>query len=181
MRPVRILFLIGLAGLFGLSACSRGEKQPELMNIRNTDRTPDEFTVLPGKPIALPEDLAALPTPTPGGTNRTDPTPEADAIAALGGDGTRATRDGGLSRSDGGLVNYAGRFGVSGGIREQLAAEDVEYRRRNDGRLLERIFNVNVYHQAYRPQALDQHAELERWRRAGAKTPAAPPEELEEN
>ncbi|WP_095587476.1 DUF3035 domain-containing protein [Actibacterium ureilyticum] len=180
MRPVRILFLIGLAGLVGLSACSRGDKQPELMNIRKTDRTPDEFAILPGKPLTLPQDMAALPDPTPGGANRTDPTPEADAIAALGGNGAQTVRDGGVARSDASLVNHTGRFGVSGTIRQQVAAEDLEYRRENDGRLLERVFNVNVYHKAYREQALDQHAELERWRRAGAKTPAAPPETLPE-
>ncbi|HHX88462.1 MAG TPA: DUF3035 domain-containing protein, partial [Paracoccus sp.] len=28
---------------------------------------------------------------------------------------------------------------------------------------------------AYRDQALDREAELERWRRAGARTPSAPP------
>ena len=32
-----------------------------------------------------PEDLAALPEPTPGGVNLTDHNPQADAVAALGG------------------------------------------------------------------------------------------------
>jgi hypothetical protein len=40
---------------------------------------------------------------------------------------------------------------------------------------LERLFNVNVYYKAYRPMSLDQQAELWRWRRAGARTPSAPP------
>jgi hypothetical protein len=75
------------------------------------------------------------------------------------------------------LVSAATRYGVSPQIRQQLAREDLEYRRRNDGRLLERIFDVNVYHRAYRRQALDQQRELERFRRAGARTVAAPPEE----
>ena len=70
---------------------------------------------------------------------------------------------------------YASRNGRSGNIREVLAAADLEYRRRNNGRPLERLFNVNVYFDAYAPLELDQHAELLRWRRLGARTPSAPP------
>jgi hypothetical protein len=46
----------------------------------------------------------------------------------------------------------------------------------NDGRLLERLFNVNVYFKAYRSQELDQYLELQRLRRLGIRTPAAPPD-----
>jgi hypothetical protein len=73
------------------------------------------------------------------------------------------------------LVSYSTRFGVSGDIRPVLAAEDEEFRRRNDGRILERVFGTNVYFEAYRRQALDRYAELERLRRMGVRTPAAPP------
>ena len=66
------------------------------------------------------------------------------------------------------------------GIRETLAAEDLEFRRKNDGRILEKIFNVNVYFKAYKKMWLDQHAELARWRKAGAKTPSAPPPKKDE-
>ena len=48
-----------------------------------------------------------------------------------------------------------------------LATEDLEFRRKNDGRLLEKLFSVNVYFKAYAKMALDQYAELERWRRKG--------------
>lgn len=65
------------------------------------------------------------------------------------------------------------------GIRGTLAAEDLEFRRKNDGRLLERVFNVNVYFDAYEPMSLDQHAELERWRAQGLLTPSAPPPQSE--
>jgi hypothetical protein len=77
--------------------------------------------------------------------------------------------------TDPGIVRYATRYGVDPGIREQLAAADLEFRRQNDGRLLERLFSVSVYFKAYRPFELDQHRELERFRRAGVRTPAAPP------
>ena len=149
----------------GLSACSDGV--PELMNLRNTESGPDEFSVVPTRELELPG-TADLPPPTPGGFNRADPTPEADAIAALGGniDAAPAATE---------LVAHAGRFGVSENIRGTLLAEDEEVRRRNDGRILERLFRNNVYFDAYSNQALDQYSELERLRRAGVQTPSAPP------
>jgi hypothetical protein len=158
--------LIG-ASMLALVACSTGT--PQLMNLRNTEEGPDEFAVLPTAPLEIPENMASLPEPTPGARNRVDPDPEGDAIAALGGNPARA----GGAGSD--LVSYATRFGVSGDIRPVLAAEDEEFRRRNDGRILERMFGTNVYFRAYRQQALDRYAELERLRRMGVRTPAAPP------
>lgn len=172
MRSARMILTVTGAALVALSACSRSDDVPNLMNIRSTTQGPDEFAILPPKPLEMPEDIAALPEPTLGGTNRTDPTPNADAIAALGGTLRPA---GGVPASDGALFAHASRFGVTGGIRDTLAAEDLDFRRQNDGRLLERIFNVNVYYRAYADQSLDQQAELWRWRQAGARTPSAPP------
>lgn len=161
------------AMLMALVACGGGD--PQLMNIRNTEAGPDEFAVLPTNPIAIPDDLSALPPPTPGGSNRTDPDPEGDAIRALGGNPARATQ------MAGDLTGYATRFGIAPEIRGVLAAEDLEYRRQNNGRLLERLFGTNVYFSAYESQSLDRYAELERLRRLGVRTPAAPPEGLERN
>ncbi|SIO51308.1 Beta-barrel assembly machine subunit BamF [Rhodovulum sp. ES.010] len=171
MRSARMVVL-GAAVAATLAGCSR-DATPELMNLRSQTRGPDEFGVLPRKPLEMPQNLAELPAPTPGAPSRTDPTPEADAIIALGGNPARAVS------GDRGLVSHVSRFGVSPSIRQTLAAEDLAYRRQNDGRLLERWFNVNVYFKAYRPQSLDQHAELERWRRAGARNVGAPPETAE--
>ncbi len=172
MQAARGVFMVALAAVLTLSACGKADKAPSLMNLRSASQGPDEFGILPPKALALPQDLTALPEPTPGGANLTDPTPEADAIAALGG----ALRDaGGIPAGDGGLYGYAGRYGVTGDIRQTLAEEDLAWRRKNDGRLLERILNVNVYFKAYERMALDQQAELWRWRKAGARTPSAPP------
>jgi Protein of unknown function (DUF3035) len=167
--------IIGMAliAILGLSACERSA--PQLMNIRSQTRSPDEFTILPTKPLQLPEDVASLPEPTPGGTNITDPTPEADAIAALGGNPAALSRSG-IGAGDGGLVNYAARFGVAPDIRAVTASEDLAFRSRKRGRPLERLFNVNVYYKAYRNQSLDQHVELERWRKAGVRNVGAPPD-----
>lgn len=154
-----------------LVAC--GSDNPSLLNISQPrSEGPDEFSVLPTKPLTIPEDLTALPQPTPGGTNITDPTPEADVAVALGGNPAVLSRAGG----DGALIAYTGRYGVSPTIRAELAAADLEFRRENDGRLLERLFNVNVYFRAYSEQSLDQYAELERMRAAGIRTSSAPPD-----
>ncbi|MCV2881921.1 DUF3035 domain-containing protein [Actibacterium sp. XHP0104] len=175
MPVVRAIALISVAALAGLAGCSRDE-EPQLFNIRE-GRAPDEFNFVPNKPIEVPEtlDLAALPAPTPGGANRVDPTPEADAIAALGGRPERL-QETGIPASDSALVTQASRFGVANDIRPILAAEDLEFRKENRGRFLERVMNVSVYFKAYREQSLNQHAELERWRRAGVRTVGAPPE-----
>jgi hypothetical protein len=156
--------------MLALSACDEGE--PRLMNLRATGNGPDEFAILPPKALQLPTDLKALPEPTLGGANLTDPNPEADAVAALGG----SLREGaGVPAGDGALVNHAGRYGRSASIRPDLAAEDLEFRSDNKGRILERVFNVNVYFKAYSRQSLDQRAELDRWRARGVKTNSAPP------
>lgn len=166
---------IMLGAVLALGACARGE--PDLINFRATDQGPDEFGILPGKPLVLeqlPQDVAALPPPTPGGSNLTDPTPEADAYAALGGSAAAAG-----GPADGGIVNYATRNGVEPNIRAELAADDLRYRQRRPGLFLERLFGVNTYFDAYAPQSLDQYGELERIRRAGIRNPAAPPEGVE--
>lgn len=168
---LRIWLVIGV--FFMLSACE--PKNPRLMHIRSATEGPDEFGILPTKPLEQPKSYAELPPPTPGAPNRTDPTPEADAVAALGGNPKLLGRQG-IPGSDQGVVAYATRFGVAPGIRQTLAVEDLEYRRKNDGRLLERLFALNVYFKAYRPYSLNKYAELERWRRAGVRTVAAPPE-----
>lgn len=167
-----------LIAALALSACARRDKLPELMNIRSKSRSPDEFAILPTKPLTMPDDIAVLPEPTPGGSNITDPTPEADAVAALGGN-PEAVKPGGIAAANSALLSHATRFGTAQDIRTVLAAEDLEYRRDNDGRLLERIFNVNVYYKAYQPMSLDQYAELERWRKLGLPTVSAPPDGLE--
>jgi hypothetical protein len=163
--------VLAVAAAMMLSACG-GNGTPNLYNLEQPGNGPDEFAILPPGPLQLPDDLAALPPPTPGGANRTDPTPNADAIVALGGDPGGA---GGIPAGDSALVAHAARLGVTADIRGTLAAEDLEFRRDNQGRVLERLFNVNVYYKAYADQSLDQQDELAFWRSRGVRTPSAPP------
>lgn len=176
MQAAKGKAIIALLAVLVLSACGSDTSTPQLMNLR-TGEGPDEFAIVPPQPLQMPASLAELPEPNPGGANRTDRNPEAEAVIALGGQPGAA---GGIPAGDGALYAHAARFGVQDGIRSTLAAEDLEWRRDNQGRILERLFNVTVYYRAYREQSLDQRNELDRWRRAGLRTPSAPPAEAGE-
>ena len=166
-----IVLTIGFAAVAGLSACSGGGKQ--LMNIESGQSTPDEFAILPTKPLSMPPDLAVLPDPTPGGGNLTDPTPQADAVAALGGNPARL-QDQGVAAADQALVAHAARRGSDPAIRTTLAASDAKYRAGNRRKPLEVLFGTSVYQRAYRPMALEPRGEQIRWQRAGAITSTSP-------
>ncbi|MEO8241929.1 MAG: DUF3035 domain-containing protein [bacterium] len=172
MRMARLVLALAGAALL-LAACG-GNREPHLMNLRNTTDGPDEFAIQPPKPLETPADLAALPEPTPGSGNLTDQHPMADAITALGGRVPVVAA--GVPAVDGGLVGYAGRHGVVAGIRTTLASEDLRYRQTHPGKPLERLFNVNTYYKAYFRYWLDAYAELAKWRVAGVATPSAPPQ-----
>lgn len=171
MRAVR--GIIAGAALGALVAC--GGSDANLYSLRSDSGGPDEFAILPTKPLTMPEDMAALPPPTPGAPNRADPTPRADAYAALGGNAEVLTR----GASDGGLIRYTTRYGVDPAIRSELAVADEQFRDGKGPRLLERWANVSTYYRAYEPFSLDQRAELARFRRAGVRTPSAPPAGVE--
>lgn len=173
MTAARLVLALAGASMLLVAGCGDRDKAPRLMNLRSSTNGPDEFSIVPPKALEMPEDLAALPEPTPGGENRTDQRPKDDAVAVLGGKPRVASEN--VPASDGALLAYAGRTGIAGDIRPTLAEEDIKHRRKNNGRLLERLFGTNVYFRAYRKQSLDQQVELERWRAAGAGTPSAPP------
>ncbi|WP_411838199.1 DUF3035 domain-containing protein [Paracoccus sp. ME4] len=161
--------VIGFAAAMVLSACGGGT----LNNIKAGQVGPDEFAILPTRSLSMPPDLAVLPAPTPGGANITDPNPQGDAVAALGGSPERLA-DRGVGAADQALVAQAARTGSDPAIRQQLAVEDAQWRARNGRRPLERIAGTPVYQRAYAPMALDGVAEQRRWQRAGAITSTAP-------
>lgn len=154
-----------------LAACAGGNRG--LRDLRSNNGGPDEFRVMPVQPLTLPDDLRSLPAPTPGGTNITDPTPNADAVAVLGGN-PNALVAAGIPASDGPLVTAARRNGVDPAIRETLASEDAAFRNR------QARFGIfggrDRYFSAYSRQALDAYSELQRFRNAGVATPSAPPQ-----
>ncbi|MFQ1702844.1 DUF3035 domain-containing protein [Loktanella agnita] len=163
-----ITFLILAVTL--MTAC--GDTDRPLRDMRASGGGPDEFQVIPVRPLEMPATFS-LPEPTPGGSNRTDPTPNTDAIAALGGRPS-AQVAGGIPTGDAALVAQSGRYGVDPAIRSQLAAEDA--------RILERKRRTNVfnplnrdrYFPAYAGQALDASAEQARLRALGVAVPVRP-------
>lgn len=143
-----------------------------LTKLRNTGNGPDEFSIIPSKPLQTPEDYSRLPAPTPGGANLTDQDPLADGIAALGGNRAAAATTGAENAA---LLNHAARYGAPAGIRQRLASEDRE-RRQQYGRVnVLRILPGDDYVQAYRGDWLDAYAEERRLRNRGVQTPASPP------
>lgn len=164
----RIFATLAAAGL--LSACAGGD--PDLLTLSDSAPGPDEFSIVPNRPLEQPQDFAALPVPTPGGANRSDLDPLGDATRALGG-----TPGGATAPVQGeALIAAATRYGTDPGIRADLAARDRAFREANRGRLLNRLFQQSTYYDAYEAQSLDQYEALERLRAAGIRTPAAPPE-----
>jgi hypothetical protein len=143
-----------------LAGCNGG-KAPRLMPFSGSTG-PDEFAIVPNKTLQEPKSYTELPAPTPGAKNLVDPTPNEDAVVALGG-------------TEGGIVNYASRYGRDDNVRTDLAENDLAFRKRNKSGLLDRLFGRNIYQQVYKRERLDAYAEQRRLRRSGVITPTSPP------
>lgn len=170
-------FCIGLilVCVTALSACGNRGDDIQLRRLNDSGNGPNEFGIVPGKPLQEPESFSALPPPTPGGSNRTDVTPFADTLSALGGN-PRALALTEPATSDGALLNHSRRFGLAPNIRATLAREDLEVRRRRGRVNILGIGPEDDYSLAYRRQWLDSRAESERLRARGIATSSAPPE-----
>ena len=164
-------FLCGV--VLALAACSQPDRNSNdtLINLRSASVSPDEFLVMPQKPLETPESLTDLPEPTPGGTNLADLDTTNTAITALGGRGNGR----GIPGSEAALVQAVrASGGTEPGIRETLRAEDQAYREDRSRRLarLEEDFEANLI---YSRMMLDPYAELERLKGKGVRLPTAPP------
>ena len=166
----RLTVLAGMAVVV-LASCGGGNG---LHNLDTGAVGPDEFSVLPTLPLQIPA-TTALPPPTPGGSNLTDPNPVGDAVAALGGSPAAAFA-GGIPAHDAALVAYASRNGTDPAIRNTLAVEDAAFRSQAGFGGTFNVLGRDRYYPAYASQALDAYGELERFRTAGAEGPSAPPE-----
>jgi hypothetical protein len=163
------LIAFALIGILVLAAC----ENKGLREIQPRGDGPDEFIVVPARPLEQPENFVALPAPTPGGTNRTDQRPLDESVAQLGG--RRGSPTGPIPGSDAALVNHASRYGREANIRGTLAAADAEFRKRQ-GRLTQiRLFQTDSYSQAYRSEAINPGVVAREFSRAGIPTPTAPP------
>jgi hypothetical protein len=161
-----------LLGGLALSGCAEGGLAGALRSA-GVGGTPDEFMVLPTRPLEMPTNLAALPPPTPGRPNRVDYQPHAEAVAGLTGrTSPPGTADGSA------LVARTGAGSPQ--IRAQVAVDDANYRGRSSARLLERMFSRDREALKYSGMALDAPGEFETMRARGVGVPAPPPSMLVE-
>ena len=146
-----------------------------LRSLQQPSTGPDEFLVMPAKPLTEPENYSALPAPTPGGANLTDQNPLADAVVALGGNAASLNAGGAIPNSDGALVTASSRYGVEPNIRASLATEDAAFRKRENRTARFKLFNVDRYEEAYRKEAINPFRINHLFRNSGFSTPSAPP------
>ncbi|MCL5779143.1 DUF3035 domain-containing protein [Limibaculum sp. FT325] len=114
-----------LAAVLALAGCSQMGDPIEAIGARRP--APDEFKVLPRKPLMVEPALAsgALPAPEPGKPSPLEPDPAADAVAALMG--TEATPrpmgTASLSAGESALLGAADAAAASPDIRGQLESD----------------------------------------------------------
>ncbi len=164
-----------LAMILGVAVA--GCNNPGLRDLDPPGEGPDEFSVLPVKPLTQPQDYAFLPAPTPGGGNLTDPNPNADAVVALGGNASALNPNTAIPSSDAALVTASSRYGVPANARAVVEADDEAFRKRRGRWTGLRLFPVDRYQQVYERQAIDPFAQTDAARRIGVETPSSPPNE----
>ena len=153
-----------------------GSSEPNKLRYFKSGGAPEEFDVAIYQRLEVLDGIGDKALPKPGSqANRADINPATEAITILGGD-VNAGKATTASRA---LFDYTSRFGASGNIRQILAAEDKEFRQKNQGRLLHRLFKVTTYYSVYADQALDPVVENNRLKTRGIKTPRIPKEFLE--
>lgn len=173
MRSGRILVAAALILTAMAVAGCQGRGAAGALRSAGVGSTPDEFMVLPTKPLEMPQNFAALPPPTPGTANRVDYRPHQEAVAGLTGRPALSTANGTA------LVARAGPADPN--VRSELAVDDVEWRATHHGLFFERIFTRDNATLVYKPMVLDAPAELERLRRMGVEVPPPPPAVMEQN
>lgn len=170
-----LLRITGLIGALAMLAACSGERDISLRSFQNVGGGPEEFAILPNKPLERPDSFRELPQPTPGAANRADLTPNSDAVAALGGSPAALVPTTSVPSNESTLVAYAGRQGRDPGIRQTLATEDEAFRRRQSLFTKIRLFKVDRYYEAYNREDVNARRQQRIWRNAGAPTPTAPP------
>lgn len=119
-RPVCVAVLLSLL----LPACS---------NVKETlgmgKRTPDEFAVVARRPLELPPDMHALPSPDPGAGRPQEMPPRAEARMALFGPSDEPVRGRGgdnYSAGEKALMHQAGTGIAESGIRVKVDRETAQ-------------------------------------------------------
>lgn len=161
--------------LLALAGCDTSQGLGRIFSGVGKSSGPDEFAIVPTKPLEVPPSFTELPDPVPGGRNRVDQRPEHDAVAALGGRPERLDSPN-IQPGEAALLAAAQRRGTAANIREVLAEEDVQERDRNGPKLLQRWFGTDTYFRTYDGQTLAARPEADRLRARGARVPVPPPD-----
>ncbi|MDT8344069.1 MAG: DUF3035 domain-containing protein [Thermohalobaculum sp.] len=176
-----------LIALLALGAC--GQIGDPIEAIGGRRPVPDEFKVLPRKPLVVPAAVAdataasaaALPTPEPGKPSPLEPDPAADAVAALTGTAAapRPTATTSLSSGEAALLGAASAGATSPDIRVQLetdrtAAAEADAAEYEPPTVFE-LFGFGGDEEELDPAlALDPIAESQRLQREGISAPSDP-------
>jgi len=131
---------------------------------------PDEFLVLPQKPLEMPSDMTALVEPDPSARSRVALDPHASAKRALGGTGAGYKATG----TDNAILAAARIRPVDPNIRQELRTEDNKKRARPSGFVgFLDLFRITPREQTiYNDEKLDARAELLKRRQQGVRTPS---------
>ena len=176
MKVVGLKFILSITLFAALAGCDTSQGIGRFVaGEKNLQNGPDEFGIVPFRPLELPDGLTSLPDPTPGGRNLTDSLPEHDAVAALGGrpemlDSNR------IGAGETALLAATERNGTVANIRAVLAEEDKVFRKKNGPKLLQRWFKVNTYLDTYKGETLQARRTNALLRSKVIKTPSVSPD-----
>lgn len=163
--------LASLAAALLLAACSgSGEPPVTLQEASLKNGAPDEFLVLPQRPLTVPEDLETLPEPDPNAGSLVEIDPFVEARKAVGGNGGGTS----ASAADNAILAAARTVGRTPNIREELAAETDAKLTRGRGILgfFDRFRIAPRKRTAFNDQKLDAIGELKKRQAQGVKTPS---------
>lgn len=166
--------IFGISGFVGLAVllagCANEEPPVTLQEASLKNGAPDEFLVLPQRPLVLPEDLEALPEPDPAAGTLVEIDPFVEARRAAGGNGGGT----GATAADGAILAAARTVGRNPNIRQELAEETDAKLRRGRGLLgfFDRFRLAPRKQTVFNDQKLDAIGELKKRQAQGVKTPS---------
>lgn len=169
-----------MIAVMGLSVASCGQIGDPIDVLQGNVKAPDEFEVVARKPLRMPRSLN-LPVPQLGAPSPLDPTPRADAAAALLGAAPGAT-PGGVSAGEAALLAAANANASNPEIRTVLEEDKtrIDPNRPYEAPTLSELLGVGDEDEPV--DALDPNAEARRLQSEGvAPAPVNPndPGELE--
>lgn len=154
---------IAFFALVSLIACSKN----------SNSKGPDEFLVIPTKPLIMPDNYSNIPLPILGMINRVQYEPRKDILRAFGGNPNLSASKK-IKSNEIALLRVTTRRGVDQNIRKKLQTEDLALRKSHPLKVLERIAGKSNKSIAYKGSVLDIELELKRLRKLGIPVTTRP-------